>query len=131
MAVLPSVIVQAVETDGLPRLATADDGSEHVLYLDGATLRSMLAADWPPPLPTDPTQAEIDAAIAARAAARQQAKLDAAALQQKIVTVAQSAVGQSIDTLTAAQVRALVAVLLYRAGALDKTGVVQPLRTWV
>lgn len=131
MPLLSQSIADAVARDGLPRVAVADDTSQHVLYLEGSSVRSMLASEWPPPLPTDPTQAEIDAAIASRQAAEQQAKTDAIALRQKILTVAQSAVGQSIDVLTAAQVRALVACLLYRAGALDKAGIVQPLGEWL
>lgn len=130
MAILPYEVAQAVQADGLARVATADDDTQHVLYLDGDTLRSIAAADWPPPLPTDPTQAESDAAIAAREAAKQQAESDAAALRQKIVTLAQSAVGLSVDTLTAAQTRALVAVLLWQAGALTRNGTVRPLAEW-
>jgi hypothetical protein len=79
---------------------------------------------WPGP-PPDPV-----AIRAAYLAAQDQQIADAAALRQRVLTVAQSAVGQSIDTLTAAQVRALVAVLLYKNGALDKNGVVQPLGQW-
>lgn len=131
MPLLSQTIADAVARDGLPRQATADDGSGHVLYLDGTQLRSMLASVWPPPLPTDPTPEQIASAIAARDAAEQQARADALALRQRIVTLAQSAVGQSIDTLTAAQVRALVACLLYKAGAIDKAGVVQPLGAWL
>jgi hypothetical protein len=128
---LSQTIADAVARDGLPRVATADDGSVHVLFLEANVVRSVLASDWPQPLPTDPTPEEIAAAIAARAAAEQQARADAAALRQRIFTVAQSAVGQSIDALTAAQVRALVACLLYRAGAIDKAGTVQPLGEWL
>lgn len=131
MPLLPHTIADLVQRDGLPRQATADDGSLHVLYLDGAAVRSTLAADWQGPLPTDPTQAEINAAIQARASARQQQQQDATALRQRILTTAQSAVGVSIDNLTAGQVRALVATLLYRAGAIDKNGVVQPLGEWL
>lgn len=128
MPLIPQAIAEAVARDGLSRQAVAtDDGSLHVLYLDGAAVRSMFAYDWPPPLPSDPTEAEIAVAIAAREAADRQKEQDAAALRQRIRTAAQSAVGQSIDTLTAAQVRALLAVLLYRTGMLDKNGIVQPI----
>jgi hypothetical protein len=120
-----------VALDGLPRVATADDGSDHVLYLDAPHVRSMAAADWPPPLPSAPTPAEIAAAMAARTAARVQAQQDAAALRQKVLTTAQSAVGVSVDALTAVQVRALLTILLYQQGALDKSGVVQPLAGWI
>lgn len=77
-----------------------------------------------------PTEAELDAASATYDAAQTQRDADAQALRQKVVTVARSAVGQTIDTLTAAQVRALVAVLLWKAGALTKDGAVKPLGSW-
>ncbi|HEU5086865.1 MAG TPA: XkdW family protein [Roseiflexaceae bacterium] len=77
-----------------------------------------------------PTEAELAAASAAYDAAQTQRDADAQALRQKVLTVAQSAVGQTIDNLTTAQVRALVAVLLWKAGALDKTGAVKPLGGW-
>lgn len=130
MPLLSQTIADAVKRDGLPRQATADDGSQHVLFLEGSSVRSMLAADWPPPLPTDPTPAEIAAAIAAREAAAQQDAADALALRQRIITIAQSAVGQSIDTLATNQIVALVKCLLYRAGAIDKAGIVRPLADW-
>jgi hypothetical protein len=70
MPKLDQRIADAVALDGLPRQAIADDGSKHVLFLDSETVRSLLAADWPPPLPSDPTPAEIAAAIAARVVQR-------------------------------------------------------------
>lgn len=132
----------AVLRDGLPRVAryltTYTDGSQaetqHVLYREGDVLRSMEAAAWLAtrgPLPTDPTQQEIDAAIAAQDAARVQALADAAQLRQQIITLAQSAVGVRVDALTAAQVRALFAIVLWQEGALDKNGVVRPLADWI
>lgn len=131
MPLLAQSMADLVARDGLPRVVTADDGSVHVLYLDGAAVRSMLASDWPPPLPSGPTPEQSNAAIVAQEAARQQAEKDAAALRTRVLTVAQTAVGTPIDQLTAAQVRALVACLLYRVGALDKSGVVQPLGGWL
>jgi len=131
MPLLPQNIADAIKRDGLPRQATADDGSQHVLFLENETVRSMLVADWPPPLPTDPTPEQIAAAIAARDAAEQQRRLDAVALRQRVLTVANGAVGKSIETLTAGEVRALVACLLYRASALDAAGIVQPLAEWL
>jgi hypothetical protein len=44
--------------------------------------------------------------------------------------VAQSAAGVLITNLSAVQVRALLAVLLWKAGALDKTGAVTGLSEW-
>ena len=129
-------IYQAVMLDGLPRIADYDDGEQRVLYLNGSPLpASMLAADWlvqRGPLPVAPTQQEIDAAIAAREAARQQATADAAALRQQVLTIAQSTVGVPINQVsTVAQLRALMAILLWQAGALDRAGAVRPLAEWV
>lgn len=49
----------------------------------------------------------------------------------RVKNLAQGAVGIAIQDLTAAQVRALVACLLYNAGAINESGVVQPLDTWI
>lgn len=130
MPLLPQTIADLVRGDGLPRQATADDGSIHVLYLDGA-VRSMAAADWPPPLPADPTPAESAAAIAARQQAAQQAQADAQALRQQILSLAQSAVGVSLNALTANQRNALVACLLWKAGGVANDMTVRPLGQWL
>jgi hypothetical protein len=136
---LPPDVADLVRSDGLPRLVDAvewDDTTPTgaavptVVYLDGA-VRSMPASAWPAPLPTDPTPAEIQAALAARQAAAQQAQSDALALRQRIVALAQSAVGVSIDALTAGQRNALIACMLYKAGGIDKDGVVRPLGQWL
>ncbi len=125
-------IYQAVERDGLPRVAHYDDGIDRVLYLNGSPFpASMLASDWPPPLPTAPTQPQIDAAIAARAAAAQAAATAAAALRQTIITQAQSAVGLSINALNAGQRNALMACLFWQAGAIADDLTVKPLAQWV
>lgn len=130
MPLLPQSIADLVQADGLPRVVIADDESQHVLFLDGAKVRSMLATDWPPPLPTDPTQEQSDSAIAARLAATNQEANDALNLRTQVIALAQSAVGVRIDNLTAIQVRALMAVLLHRAGAIDRTGSIKPLPAW-
>lgn len=77
-----------------------------------------------------PTPAELQAASDAYDAAQAQADAAAAALRSQVVTVAQSAVGVVITSLTAAQVRALLAVLLWRAGALTDAGAIRPLAQW-
>lgn len=84
------------------------------VFLDGATVRSAPEADAP-----------------ALIAAAQQAQSDALALRQRIVTLAQSAVGVSIDALTAGQRNALIACMLYKAGGIDKDGIVRPLGQWL
>lgn len=54
------------------------------------------------------------------------------ALHDALVTALTSAVGVTLTTLTQAQRLALVAGLLYKAGAIDKqTLAVKPLNTWL
>jgi hypothetical protein len=120
----------AVEFDHLPRVADYDDGSQHVLYWD-ELVRSMAAEDWPGPLPADPTPEESAAARQQIKQDEAQAEADADALRQRILNTAQSAVGVAYDQLTAAQLRALFGILLAKAGALDKNGVVRALNEWV
>ena len=111
------VLREAVLSDHQPRQATAGDGTIHMLYWDAPRVRSCLLADWPA------AQAEL--------AQKAQAKQDAAALRQRVVNVAQSAAGVSVDQLTAPQVRSLVALLLWKAGALDNEEKVKPIGEWV
>ena len=53
------------------------------------------------------------------------------ALQSNIVSTAQTAVGVRVDALTAAQVRALQAILLFKVGAVDTSLKIKALNTWV
>lgn len=53
------------------------------------------------------------------------------AMKSAVLTAAQSAVGVTLPNLTTAQVRALLAVLLWESGAVDGTGKVRPLAQWV
>lgn len=48
-----------------------------------------------------------------------------------VLQTAQTAVGIRYDQLTAAQVRALAAILFWQAGALKADGTVRPLAQWV
>jgi hypothetical protein len=77
-----------------------------------------------------PTEAEILAMIVTLEAEAEAARLAAAQLRQQIRTTAAGAVGIRYDLLTAAQVRALVAILLWKQGALSNAGLVQPLDEW-
>lgn len=86
-------------------------------------------AFWYLPDP-EPTPAELEAASAAFDAAKAQADTDAAQLRSQVISVANSAAGVLITNLTAVQVRALLAVLLWKNGALDRTGTVRPLVEW-
>lgn len=85
---------------------------------------------WPDGLAI-PTDQAIAQAIQDWQVNQDQERQDTIALRQQIRQTAQSAVGVRVDLLTAAQVRALFAILLFREGALDRTGAVRPLAQWV
>ena len=130
---VPSEQVDTVRIDGLPRLVNDERaaGVQHVLYLEGSKVRSMLATDWPPPLPSDPTPQEIAAAIAARRAAEQQERANITAIRARIIAIMQPIVGQSIDTpLTAAQMQAMLRLLARQAGGIRPDGTWAPLSEW-
>lgn len=114
---LPQDIADLVAADGQPRQAVADDGSVHMLFLDGTKVRSCLLADWP--------------AEQARLAAAETERQIALATRQRILTLAQSAAGVRADDLLAGQVKALLILLLHKEGALDKDGKIRPLGDWV
>jgi hypothetical protein len=78
-----------------------------------------------------PTEAQIAAAITAYDAAVTVRDADARQLRQRVRTLAGGAAGKLITDLTAAEVRALLAVLLWQAGALTPDGAVRPLDEWV
>ncbi len=126
---------QAVEHDGLPRVADYDDGSRQVLYVNGGTVvQSMPATAWIAqrgPLPSEPTQVEIDAALTAQAIAEQQARTDAAQLRQQILTTLQGALGVPFVNLSTIQLKAVVAALAWRAGALNKDTTLRPPADWI
>ena len=71
-------------------------------------------------------QAETDY-LAAKAA--EQAAIDA--LRETIKTTAQSAVGVTLDNLTQAQIKSLVAILLLQAGAVADDLTIRPLGQWI
>lgn len=120
---LDQTIIDAVAADGVAREVTdLDNGATYMVFRNARGLaQSCLLADWP----------AVEAQLAAAAAAEQQAQADAAALRQRILTLARSAEGVQVDQLTAGQLRALQYLLLWKAGALDRTGVVRPLGEWV
>ena len=134
------------EQDG--RITVIPDEGPSYTYTDGARARAfietyqvlgaafpgvafILADDasiltWPGPNPRpDPV-----AMRAAYLAAQEQQAQDARTLRTRVLNLAQSAVGVQLDQLTAPQLRSLVALLLYREGALDGTGAVRPLADW-
>lgn len=79
----------------------------------------------------DTQPGSVPAVVSAWQAALIQGASDAAALRTRVIALAQSSVGIQIDALTAAQIRALTALLLYKQGAIDKNGAVLPLAGWL
>lgn len=127
---LDQAVAAAVQADHQARTVEAQvyevvEGRETVLlrtdrivvYWDQDRVRSALEADYAA------EQARMAGEEADREAQRQ--------LKQAVLTVAQSAVGVRFDQLTAAQLRALFAIMLFREGALDNAGLVRPLGQWV
>lgn len=108
---LPQAIADLVAADGLARQATADDGSVHMLFWDGAKVRSVPLADWPAEQARLSTQATTQA--------------KRAHLQQQIRVAAQAHIGKRPQQLTLLEVRDLLAVLLERAGLIDDDGAIQ------
>lgn len=73
-----------------------------------------------------------EAERATLAAAEASAIVAATAFRGQIVTLAQSAVGVRLQDLTPAQIKALMACLLYKAGGVDPSTLqVRPLGQWV
>ena len=106
---------------------TADPMRDYEIRDDGSGARIVA---WSLAAP-QPTAADLQAASAAYDAAKAQADADASALRAQVVSVANSAAGVLITNLTAGQVRALLAVLLWKVGALNPDGTVKPLAAWV
>jgi hypothetical protein len=79
---------------------------------------------------TQPTPAQIAARVAALQAAEAQEGAENETLRTRVRALAQSAVGVQVDQLTAAQVRALFIVFLYKRGAIDRSGTVRPFGEW-
>lgn len=86
-------------------------------------------ASWSGTAP-QPTPAQIAAGVTALRAAELQQAADTTALRTRVWALAQSAVGVQLDQLSAPQVRALIAVLLHKQGAIDTNGAIRPLADW-
>jgi hypothetical protein len=81
--------------------------------------------EWYGPGPK-PTPEQLEAAWQIVLAERAEEK----AVRDAILDAAQGAVGKSLSSLTAGERNALLAVLLFRLGAVDRSGKVRPLRQW-
>ncbi len=126
--ILNPTIHTAVALDGLPRIASYDDGVDRVLFLVGEIVQSVEASAWQGALPTDPTPQQIAAAILARETEQTAAGVRRAATRLR--ARGHVAVGVAVDSLTTPQLLSLVRALAYHAGALDDDGVVLPLEEW-
>lgn len=120
---LPPGTAEAVKSGGGPLTVDAVEfegdaptgRTERVtVFLDGGVVRSAPEAEAPTLI-----------------AAVQQAQADAQALRQQILNLAQSAVGVSLNALTANQRNALVACLLWKAGGVAPDMTVRPLGQWL
>lgn len=77
------------------------------------------------------SEAEIDALLAAAAVHIASVVTPREQNQANLSAAAQSSVGTAFDSLTPNQVRALLAIVLFRAGALNDDGTVRPPAEWV
>jgi hypothetical protein len=71
------------------------------------------------------------AAAAARKAEEDQTELDNAAIKSIVMPLAQRAENTLITDLTSNQVLALIAILLWKAGAINPNGTVKALSEWI
>jgi hypothetical protein len=80
------------------------------------------------------TPQEEQAVLAERAAAaisEANERTAANTLKNNIISIAAGAEGKVLTALTATEVRALMAILLYKAGGVDSANKVKPLSQWV
>lgn len=116
MTKLSQTIADQVAADQQPRQATADDGSEHMLFWDGTKVRSCLLADWPA------VQQELVAKEAERQAAAQ--------LRQQIRDRLATLAGKRIDDLLVGDLKTLLLYLVWREGGIDRDLKVKPVAEW-
>lgn len=106
-----------------PALVTGDALKPYLFelmyYPDGKTVLEM-----PDGVDEKAAQAVIDAHDAKRPDRRTR-------IRQMVLNAASGAAGKNVKSLTTAEQRALLACLLFRAGAIDENGIVQPLEDWI
>jgi hypothetical protein len=81
--------------------------------------------EWYGPGPK-PTPEQLEAAWQIVLAERAEEK----AVQDAVIDTAQGAAGKTLGSLTAGERNALLAVVLFRLGAVDRSGKVRPIRQW-
>ncbi len=100
----------------------------HSEYLTTGEPGYAAIGEWRDPNTVKPTQAECDAEWIVY----QAEQAAAVTAKNNILALAQSAVGVQLSALTAAQVKALTAYMLYAIGGVDlKTLTVKPLADWL
>lgn len=88
--------------------------------------------DWTKPLPDAARDYRlVNGALVLDPLPPSQQEQDKAAIRSAVFTAAQSAEGVALTSLTAAQVRALLAVLLWESRGVTGDGKVRPLAQWV
>ncbi|MBA3867793.1 MAG: hypothetical protein H0X30_01415 [Anaerolineae bacterium] len=86
--------------------------------------------EWRSPLIPKPSEVAVYAEWDLCLAEQAKTASEDDASRHRIVTLAQSAVGVQVEQLSAIQVRALIALLLRKEGALTADGSIKPLTTW-
>jgi len=97
-----------------------NDGAQLAVYLDESN-----------PATDSAWQAVLDAHDQNALSTQQQADADTQALKAILKTNAQSAVGLTPDLWTTAQMKALLAVLIFESGGLNADLTLKPLNGWV
>jgi len=119
--------------------ATLDHGRLlTILRSQGLDSVGVGGTDWatlvtePPLTSTQRTalEAAYTNALTTEEAQRTQRAADNATTRTLVFQTAQTAVGVNLAALNAAQVRALLSVLMYKNGALNPDGTVRPLTAW-
>jgi hypothetical protein len=125
-------ISDAVYRDGLPRRAEDDEGNTHILYLnDDNLVQSKLLSEWTDPVPSNPTQQQIDDAIELMKQNNKDKQDKLLLARMRALSLASSSVGIRVDDLNTPQLKALIGLLLWKEGAIDSDGIVLPLDKWI
>lgn len=127
---IPKEIYDLVTTDHLPREIEASvyeviDRKEgaflrtepRVVFWDGVKVRDVAEKEW--------------GAEQERLTEGERKKQQRKQTRDAIIAAAQSAVGEAVGSLNANQREALLALLLWKAGALNSDGTVKGLEEWV
>lgn len=113
---LPQDVADLVAADQQPRQATADDGSEHMLFWDGSKVRSVPVEQWAA------MQQELAGKAAAAARADQR--------RQTVRAKAQAHAGKRADQLSLPEMRDILLMFLEERGALADDLTIKDVEAW-